>query len=68
MSWNLRPTTHHNCEHNPEQTLEDKATNSIEKLTPGFCGFQSAQPLGCHDNIALIGVETNCWGHTKESY
>ena len=64
----LTDKTHHNYEHNPRQTLEDEATNSFEKLAPNFCGFQSAQLLGCHDNIALLGVETNRWGHTKECY
>ena len=64
----LTDNTRHNCEHNPQQTLEDEATNSCAKLAPEFCGFQSAQPLGCHDSIALLGVETNRWGHTKECY
>ena len=45
----LTVNTHHNCEHNPQQTLEDEATNSCEKLAPKFCGFQSAHPLGCHN-------------------
>ena len=53
----LTDNTHHNCEHNPQQTLEYEATNSCEKLAPEFCGVQSAQPLGCHGNIALLGVE-----------
>ena len=60
MLWNQ------NYEHNIQQTLEDEATNSFEKLAPKFCGFQSAQPLGCHDNIALLGVDMNRWGHTKQ--
>ena len=64
----LTENTRHNYEHNPQQIPEDEATNRFEKLAPKFCEFQSVQPLGCHDNIALLGVETNHWGHTKECY
>ena len=60
----LTDNTRHKYEHNPQQTHEDEATNSFERLAPKFCGFQSAQLLGCHDNIALLGVRTNRWGHT----
>ena len=64
----LTDNTRHKYEHNPQQTPEDEATNSFDKLAPKFCGFQSDQPLGCHENIALLGVEMNHWGHTKECY
>ena len=64
----LTDNTHHNYEHNLQQTLEGEATNSFEKLAPKFCGSQSARPLGCHDNIALLEVETNHLGYTIECY